>query len=74
MWWANAFAAAPAWNDPDGYLDLARVLADGTRPWRWTIASVQWIEFYKAPLYQTALSFFTGHPALFPQPLAAFVR
>jgi hypothetical protein len=73
LWWADAFAVSPAFGDPDGYVQLARELADGTRPWRWTLKAVQWNEFYKAPLYQVTLSIFTAYPAVFSVPHAAFV-
>jgi len=73
VWLSAPFSPAASLGDPDGYLEYARLIADGSGTWRWTGAAVEYAEFTKAPLYQVLMSGFTSFPGIFPMPRTALL-
>jgi hypothetical protein len=61
LWAIQTAVAGAVLADPDGYVGFARMLSDGVRPWRWTVDAVSYGEYFKAPLYQVALSILTAN-------------
>jgi hypothetical protein len=73
VWHVAPYTVGADARDPDGYVWYARQLADGTQAWQWTPDAVRYGDFYKAPLYQVALSILTGQPDWFPMPAAGML-